>query len=103
VDAVYRDFSENHVVPFVRIKLGPIVAHALLIIDMKPVDNGYEMQVIDSNYPAGTETVTYQNGDTSLSLGEDGIGEFVPTLGSDGDFGKITTAIRRYCNGSSPF
>jgi hypothetical protein len=89
VDQVFVDFSENHFVPFVRLKLGAVVSHALLVIDVTPAPDGYQLQVIDSNFSKQTETVNYRYGDESLSLLEDDISDFVPTEGKDSDIQAI--------------
>jgi hypothetical protein len=105
MDQIYTEFSQNSFIPFVRLKLGRVVSHALLIIDIAPLSGarGYQMQVIDSNLPRATETVTYHYGDLSLALPEDDISEFVPTEGKDSDFQSISKAINTYCAGEEAF
>ncbi len=105
MDKIYNEFSQNNFVPFVRLKLGRVVSHALLIIDIAPLAGarGYQMQVIDSNLSRRTETVTYRYGDTSLALPEDDISEFIPTEGHDFDFQLIRNAINNYCAGHEAF
>ena len=81
-------------ITYLKLQLKGIPSHAWLVIGMEEIPSGYELQIIDSNFP---ELVHYKYtyGDTSFSYGK--YGKFFPYVEQTKDFTKITTAIHNYC------
>lgn len=97
MDRLYEYSLRTRFIPYTKIKLGRVVGHALLISGIAPVEGGYELSVIDSNFPADTLTISYRRGERSLALPADDMGELVPYLERMSDLGRISRSIERYC------
>ena len=74
-----------------------IGSHAYLVIQMKTTDDGYQLTVIDSNYPLDSLTTNYHKGDHFLTVGKF---DFVPYVGFQNDFKKIFSALQSTCKKS---
>ena len=66
--SLYLSVNEGNIV-FQKLQLVGPIAHSWLVIDMKehPKKDGYELFVVDSNFPTSTRLYSYKFGDTSLS------------------------------------
>ena len=72
-----------------------------LVIGSRKTAQGYDIDLIDSNHPTETLTISYHVGQTSLYTA-DGCEAFVPYLDFDGDMGHINGALQRFCGTTHP-
>lgn len=98
---VYKYYKSSPTPLWVMAQMKGITSHALLIVNMKEIPYGYEMDVIDSNYPSEIHTLNYQEGDISLKGPEDKY-TFVPYVGFQNDFILISKALRTRCKNKVP-
>lgn len=68
MDDAFQEFSTKKKALYQVLQLPGVTAHAWLIINMSPRGNGYQFQVIDSNY-LDVQTWSYNEGDTHFSYG----------------------------------
>jgi hypothetical protein len=99
MDQIYQSFMTTKTVPFVRIKLGRVVSHALLFLGMTPLPNngGYQLEILDVNYPDQTMSATYDRGTDWLSLPNEDISQAVPYLAFESQTTHFEEAIQAYC------
>ncbi len=99
MDRIYREYHNENFIPFIRLKLGRSDSHALLVISIEGLatGRGYQMKVIDSNYPEESMLITYHYGDTFLSAPKEGMERFVPEVAYGNYIVKIQSAINQYC------
>lgn len=93
---IYTHFKKSPTPLWIMAQIKGITSHSMLILEMTETTVGYEMKVIDSNYPQETVSIVYQNGDTSLE-GHKGKYTFVPYSGFQKDFVKINNALKTRC------
>lgn len=66
MDLLYQNVETNGQVGYLKIQSEGIEAHALLVGSMKKIPNGYNLKVIDSNFPKEVKTLEYLEGDDQL-------------------------------------
>ncbi len=94
---LFQMVSVENKIQYVKVQLPGITAHALLILFMRQNSNGFELDVIDSNYPSKIDTIQYQYGDTTMHSYYIG-GDFMIYPDFDKDLKKIAKARNRFCN-----
>ena len=94
MEALDEQVEKESRITYLKLQLKGIPSHAWLVIGMEELPSGYDLQIIDSNFP---ELVHYKYtyGDTDFTYGK--YGNFVPYVEQTQDFTKITTAIHNYC------
>lgn len=93
---VYKFHKESPAPVWLMAQIKGISSHSFLLVSMKSVENGFDLEVIDSNHPLVTGAVKYRFGDTFLRE----IGEkytFVPYVGFQNDFRLIGSTLKSYC------
>lgn len=97
MDELY-DYVENEGnIAYQKLQIKGIVAHAWLVINMKKIGkDGYDLEVLDSNFPRQTSIYKYRMGMTHFS--HYNYGEFVPYLERKGEMDKVTNVILKKCN-----
>ena len=93
---VYDHYKNSPTPLWIMAQIRGISSHSLMILNMKEVENGYDMEVIDSNYPQDMIPITYRQGDTSL-YGHKKKYTFVPYVGFQNDFLKLSAALKTKC------
>jgi hypothetical protein len=63
---------------------------------MEKTTNGYDLFVVDSNYPNSTQKYTYEEGDDSFYYY--GYGAFSPYTGKNSELNRIKEIASDYCN-----
>ena len=63
---------------------------------MKKTSDGYDLEVIDSNYPSSTNNYRYTEGMTSLTYPY--FGKFVPYLERKGEMENVALTVLKKCN-----
>lgn len=94
--SVYTHYKNSPAPLWIMAQIKGISSHSLLILRMKEISQGYEMQVIDSNHPDDNITITYHHGDTFLRAPGEKY-SFVPYVGFQNDFKKLDSALRARC------
>lgn len=99
---LYNHFEEKQRLTYQFLQIKGVDAHAWLVTDIKAVDGGYDLKVIDSNYKE-VKDVKYRYGDRNLSI--NGKTRWVPYTWRERDFWKISRAMKSYCRseGGSAF
>ena len=93
---IFKFFSESPVPIWLMAQIKGINSHALLLVKMVQVEDGYEMEVVDSNHPLVIGRILYQVGDERLQ--EEGEKyNFVPYVGFQNDFKAISQSLKEYC------
>lgn len=98
MDKILDSYLKSPTPIWIMLQIKGITSHALLVMEMKPTDDGYQLSVIDSNHPQDSRTISYHEGDTYLSLGDM---DFVPYVGFQNDFKSIFAAIQETCKNTS--
>jgi hypothetical protein len=96
MDTVFSKFVTHDPGLWAMAQIKGITSHSILIMDMQPVDQGYRVAYIDSNYPSETMTLNYHYGDESISEYK-----MVPYVGFNHDYDLIKGAIADHCGGKS--
>lgn len=96
MDSLYEQYQDSPQPIWIMAQIKGVESHAFLVLLMEPTDQGYKLQVIDSNSPQITKTFTYSYGQNFLKHPNDSY-SFVPYLGFQKDFMSIDKGIRAYC------
>ncbi len=94
--ALYDLVEVQKQVVYQKLQMPGIVAHAWLVIGMRPTSNGYSLTVIDSNY-FGPTTHTYRKGMTNMPYG--GGNHFVPYTEYQAEGQRLRDIVSRHCQG----
>jgi hypothetical protein len=94
MDDVYRYYKNSPSPLWIMAQIKGVTSHSLLVLQMNQTENGYDLEVIDSNHPLKTLLITYSMGDRSLKNDKY---TFVPYTGFQNDFRLITKAIAHAC------
>lgn len=97
---VYTHYKNSPTPLWIMAQIKGISSHSLMILKMKEVSNGYDMEVIDSNYPQEMIPITYRHGDINL-YGHKKKYTFVPYVGFQNDFIKLNAALQASCGQKS--
>lgn len=90
IEKSYYDVETLGRVTFNKLQLPGIPAHSLLLVNIKPILNGFQLIYIDSNYPTEMLSTYFKDGMNSILNG-------VPYLERRKDFNKISESIKSYC------
>lgn len=96
MDELYDYVEGEGNIAYQKLQIKGIVAHAWLVVRMKKVEKGYDLQVIDSNFQNETIIYEYRTGMTHFN--HYAYGEFVPYLERKGEMDKVTNVILKKCN-----
>lgn len=96
MDTLHDQFLKSPHPIWVMAQIKGVESHAFLILTMDPIENGYELEVIDSNLPAQRKTFTYQVGQNFLHHPKDDY-SFVPYLGFQKDYQLIEASVEKKC------
>lgn len=95
MDNLYEEVTANNAIAYQKLQMPGITAHAWLVINMLKLDNGYDLEVLDSNFPNMTMLYQYRDGDTHL-LYETGA-HFTPYLEFVNEMERISSVITTTC------
>jgi hypothetical protein len=95
MDRIYSSFSHSKPGIWLMTQLKGITSHALLLIGMEKIAQGYRLTVIDSNRPKTNRELIYTEGDRSIALGND---RFTPFSGFYTDQDEIDDALDAFCS-----
>lgn len=96
MNQLHQQFLDSPQPMWVMAQIKGIESHAFLILDMQPLVDGYELKLIDSNYPEQTRTIQYLHGQKFLKHPKDKY-TYIPYLGFQKDFKTIQASVDEYC------
>ncbi len=99
MDEMYDDVEVNKNISYNKLQIPGIDAHAWLVVHMEKVEGGYNLEVLDSNFPRSTQIYRYREGDTEFDY--HGNFKFSPYLEKTNEMEKIKKVIEKRCNESS--
>jgi hypothetical protein len=100
MDAVYDAYRKSPAAMWIMAQMAGITSHSFLVLHMEKVNGGYDLDLIDSNHPMEVVTVAYQEGDQTLRSNRSNTA-FVPYVGFQEDFRKISRGLSGYCRNKS--
>lgn len=93
----YETAQKNNEIVWLKLQMPGVVAHAALMLSMiRASHGGFELQVVDSNYPGETKTWRFRDGDTHIQA-PDYEEPFMPFDGYERDLNKASRDLKRYC------
>lgn len=95
MDELYEEVEVRNRIAYQKLQMKGITAHAWLVISMKKDDAGYDLEVLDSNYPNRTSFYRYNIGDTNLDYVY--VGPFVPYLERQEEVESMSKDIADFC------
>ncbi len=98
MDDVYNHYKSSPTPIWIMAQIKGIESHSFLVLKMEQNDLGYSMFVIDSNHPVQTIQIDYHTGDRNLRATGASY-SFVPYVGFQNDFVKISAALKATCGG----
>ena len=103
MDHLYEEVETRNHIAYQKLQMRGITAHAWLVINMTKLDDGYDLEILDSNFPDRTNFYQYKLGDTHLLYGRGR--HFTPYLEYVNEMERINSVITDTCtnNISSPF
>ncbi len=96
MDTLYSQFTKSLQPVWIMAQIKGITSHSFLLLEMNPIENGYELKLIDSNAPIQTKTTIYREGQRFLKNLSDSY-SFVPYLGFQKDLVAIKKTIEKAC------
>ncbi len=82
-------------IAYQKLQIKGVTAHAWLVKNMKKTTNGYELEVLDSNYPHRTNIYYYRKGQKSFR--HQYYVEFTPYLERKGEMDQLVLSIMKTC------
>ncbi len=95
MDEVFQYVNVKKKIAYEKLQIKGITSHAWLIVNVKKMSSGYDLNIIDSNNPRMCELYSYKNGDESFHVS--GYGDFVPYLEFKREEERLTQNGKTYC------
>jgi hypothetical protein len=96
MDYLYEEVVTNKNIAFQKLQMKGVTAHAWLVVNMAKTPEGYDLDVIDSNFPDRTSFYQYREGDSHLVYPY--MGQFVPYLENVNEMNWINETIQEECS-----
>ena len=96
MDNLYEEVHTNNHIAYQKLQMKGVTAHAWLVIDMVQTSEGYDLEILDSNFPDRTSFYQYKVGDTHLKYPT--AGSFVPYLENVNEMRWINETIQEECS-----
>ena len=96
MDELYEYVEVEGNIAYQKLQIKGIVAHAWLVLNMKETSEGYDLEVLDSNFPNQTSVYKYREGMTNFH--HYGYGTFTPYLERKGEMDKVMLTVLKKCN-----
>ena len=96
MDELYQYVEVEGNVAYQKLQIKGVVAHAWLVKNIKKTRNGYDLEVLDSNFPSQTSIYRYTEGMTSFNHYSYGV--FTPYLERTGEMDKLILTVLKKCN-----
>ena len=95
MDKLYQSIQEGNIV-YQMLQLKGVTAHAWLVVGMEKTQNGYELQVKDSNFSTSIARASYINGSGTVTSNWT-YGQFAPHTGNRGEERGLKKARAKFC------
>lgn len=95
MDNLYEEVHVKNNIGYQKLQMKNVVAHAWLVINMYKHQDGYDLEVLDSNFPYQTSFYQYRYGDTHLEY--ENIGVFTPYLEFENEMERLKQTVRTTC------
>lgn len=95
MDNVYEEVVTNKNIAFQKLQMKGVTAHAWLVVNMYKAEKGYDLEVLDSNFPNQTSFYQYRIGDHHLEYPY--FGQFVPYLENVNESKWLNETIQEEC------
>lgn len=92
---LYEEVAVRNNIAYQKLQLKGVTAHAWLVINMTKAGSGYDLEILDSNFPHRTSFYQYRYGDTNLNYQD--LGAFVPYLEFTNEIDWIRDSIKEFC------
>ncbi len=92
MDDLYQYVEVEGKLAYQMLQIKGITSHAWLVLNVEKMGNGYELEVLDSNYTS-TSTIRYRNGQETINS----YGGLVPITGKKAELRKLEKAVSKYC------
>jgi hypothetical protein len=99
MDELYEEVEVNKNIAYNKLQIPGIEAHAWLVVHMEKVSSGYNLEILDSNFPSHTEIYRYRDGDVNFNY--HGYFTFSPYLEKTNELEKIKKVIQKKCGGEA--
>jgi len=99
MDQLYEEVEVKKNIAYNKLQFPGVVAHAWLVVHMEKVNGGYNLEILDSNFPRSTETYRYREGDSELNY--QGYYKFTPYLERTNEMDRIHEVIKKKCSDES--
>lgn len=99
MDNLFEEVEEKNHIGYQKLQMKGLKAHAWLVINMVKLENGYDLEVLDSNFPDMTMMYQYRLGDTHLVYADGA--QFTPYLEYVNEMERINSTISNVCISSS--
>lgn len=95
MDELYDYVEIQGNIAYQKLQIKGVTAHAWLVKNMKKTAAGYELEILDSNFPHRTSIYSYREGQKSFR--HEYYGEFTPYLERKGEMDQIVLSIMKKC------
>ena len=95
MDELYNYVEVQGNIAYQKLQVKGVASHSWLVVNMKKLDEGYDLEVIDSNYNSMTSIYRYRRG--MMSFTHDFYGAFVPYLEREKEMSKMANVISSAC------
>jgi hypothetical protein len=92
MDDLYKYVEVEGKLAYQMLQIKGITSHAWLVLSVEKMEDGYRLEVLDSNY-SSTSTIHYRNGQETIN----NYGGLVPITGKKKELKKIEKAVSRFC------
>lgn len=92
MDNLYQYVEVEGKLAYQMLQIKGITSHAWLVLNVEKTEDGYKLEVLDSNY-SSTSTIRYRNGDETINS----YGGLVPITGKKKELKKLEKAVSKYC------
>ena len=92
MDDLYQYVEVEKKLAYQMLQIRGITSHAWLVLNVEKVENGYDLEVLDSNYTS-TNTIRYRYGQETINS----YGGLVPITGKKAELRKLEKAVSKYC------
>lgn len=96
MDELFQYVEVEGNIAYQKLQIKGITAHAWLVVNMKETSKGYDLEVLDSNFPSRTSIYSYKEGQTSFN--HYAYGQFTPYLERKNELEKVNMTILKKCN-----
>ena len=98
MDELYDYVEVKGNIAYQKLQMKGLTAHAWLVISVKKVSGGYDLEIIDSNTPYQTTMYSYRNGMKSFTHWM--FGDFVPYTERSKELETVKNAMLKKCDPS---